>query len=116
MDQVHLAQIELRGVGSYAAAVLDRGAGMGVALHPQPRKQGDLLGDSLAEAVLTIATDRHHHRLIDDHDVSLPHPTGPSVSGSATLAMCRLVTGPQSGYAIGHLLALAQRWSGTMTS
>jgi len=50
VDQVHLAQVRLRTVRGHPAAVLHRGPGVRIALHPQPGQQGDLVADGLAEA------------------------------------------------------------------
>jgi len=76
MDEVYLAQVRLCGVRGHSTAVLHRRSEIGIALHPQPREQGDLVGDSLAEAVLAIAADRHHHSVIRQHNAILPSGRG----------------------------------------
>ncbi|CAN5192798.1 hypothetical protein BH24ACT10_BH24ACT10_04350 [soil metagenome] len=72
MDEVDLAEVELRGVGGDSAAMLHRDAGMGVTLNSQSRQQRDLFHDSLAEAVLLVAAHRYYGGLAVSHDSIVP--------------------------------------------
>ena len=76
MDEVYLAQVRLRGSAATRLRCCTVDPDMGIALHPQPGKQGDLVGDSLAETVLAITADRHHHSVIRQHNAILPPGRG----------------------------------------
>ena len=52
MYQMHLPQVRLGGVDRAARAVLDRGPGVGVALHPEPGDDSECPLGQLAETVL----------------------------------------------------------------
>ncbi len=64
MNEVDLAQVGLRRVSGHPGAVLHGDPSVGVTDDAQPCDQGDLLGDSRAEAVLGIAADGHDRRLL----------------------------------------------------
>ena len=72
VDEVDLAQVRLGRVLCDPGAVLDRDAGMDVALHAEPGEQCDTVPVRLGERVLAVAADgRHcpahsHSPLLDD--------------------------------------------------
>jgi len=57
VEQVHLTQVRLVGVPTYARAMLHQGPGMGIAEHTEPGHQGDRLGRHLREPVALVTTD-----------------------------------------------------------
>src|SRR5262245_34327875 len=62
VDEVDLAQVRLRRVDRNAGAMLHRDAGMCIALDPEPGEQSYLVGNGLAEPMLTVAADRDDNR------------------------------------------------------